>query len=116
MPERLQRRRSAGWRKPDGAVAIGRPSRWGNPYRVGDQYQDPSNGQLRIEILTAERAVALYRENVASDPKYATEAREQLAGKDLLCWCPVTDRDGRRVPCHGDVLLDIASGASGGSK
>jgi len=31
---RIQRRRTKGWRMPEGAVYVGRPSRWGNPYRT----------------------------------------------------------------------------------
>lgn len=33
MAERIQRRRSLGWRMPEGAVYVGRPSKWGNPFR-----------------------------------------------------------------------------------
>ena len=35
QPRRLQRKRIKGWRAPDGAVYVGRGSRWGNPYRLG---------------------------------------------------------------------------------
>lgn len=34
-PVRIQRRRVLGWRKPDGAVYVGRGSLWGNPFAVG---------------------------------------------------------------------------------
>jgi hypothetical protein len=34
-PERIQRRRAKGWRMPDGAVYVGRPTKWGNPWIVG---------------------------------------------------------------------------------
>lgn len=32
---RIQRRRTPGWRMPAGAIYVGRPSRWGNPWPVG---------------------------------------------------------------------------------
>ena len=32
MPQRIQLRRTAGWRKPPGAVVVARPTRWGNPF------------------------------------------------------------------------------------
>nr|WP_250776399.1 DUF4326 domain-containing protein [Rhodococcus sp. MSC1_016] len=35
MPQRIQRRRTKGWRMPDGAVYVGRGSRWGNPFTLG---------------------------------------------------------------------------------
>lgn len=37
MPERIQLRRTRGWRKPAGAVVVARPSRWGNPFRLGGE-------------------------------------------------------------------------------
>ena len=36
MPEGIQLRRIHGYRKPPKAIVVARPSRWGNPYRVGD--------------------------------------------------------------------------------
>lgn len=36
-PKRIQLRRTRGWRMPEGALKVARPSRWGNPYRVGDE-------------------------------------------------------------------------------
>ncbi|MFA4050644.1 DUF4326 domain-containing protein [Mycobacteroides chelonae] len=35
MPERIQLHRTKGWRKPEGAIVVSRPSRWGNPFRIG---------------------------------------------------------------------------------
>lgn len=32
MPERIQRRRAPGWRMPEGAIYVGRPTWWGNPF------------------------------------------------------------------------------------
>src|SRR4051812_23870209 len=32
-PQRIQRKRVTGWRLPDNTVCVGRPSRWGNPFR-----------------------------------------------------------------------------------
>lgn len=34
MPKRIQRKRTRGWRAPEGAVYVGRGSRYGNPFRV----------------------------------------------------------------------------------
>jgi len=33
-----------------------------------------------------------------------------LTGHDLMCWCPLVDSEGKRVPCHADVLLELANG------
>ena len=32
MPERIQLRRTRGWRLPPNAVSVARPTRWGNPF------------------------------------------------------------------------------------
>ena len=34
QPQRVQLRRTKGYRKPDGAVVVARPSKWGNPFPV----------------------------------------------------------------------------------
>ena len=34
-PKRIQRHRTKGWRKPDGAISVARPHKWGNPFEVG---------------------------------------------------------------------------------
>lgn len=40
-PVRIQRRRTAGWRMPESAVYVGRPSRWGNPFTVVPEANHP---------------------------------------------------------------------------
>lgn len=100
-PQRIQLRRTKGWRKPEGAVVVARPSRWGNPYRVGDinpyaTTEDHPHGQP----ADAAEVVALYRMGVTFLP---AEVFAGLRGRDLACWCPLNQ------PCHGDVLLEIAN-------
>jgi hypothetical protein len=76
------------------AVYVGRPSRWGNPYRVG------VHG-------TPETCVRLFVLRYEDNAVYRAEVRTALAGKDLACWCPL---DGQ--PCHADVLLRWANEAA----
>jgi hypothetical protein len=103
MPERIQLRRTKGWRLPAGAVVVARPSKWGNPWRI-----DPG-GTTAYSVADRATAVARFREFVSRpyDPdEYPApeEIRAELRGRDLGCWCPL---DG---PCHADVLLEIANG------
>jgi hypothetical protein len=118
-PQRIQLRRTKGWRKPEGAAVVARPSRWGNPFRVGDRYlwipgqpwPIPTSRKvgewehgIRVEECP-DRATAVewyqpwigavINSGVSLDP---------LAGRDLACWCPLD------APCHGDVLLELANG------
>jgi len=95
---RIQLQRRAGWRKPAGAVVVARPTRWGNPYAVGEYGR--------------EEAVRLYRAYLRDHPEIVEAVRRELAGRDLACWCRLTDEQGRRVPCHADVLLQVAAGGA----
>jgi putative acetyltransferase len=84
--------RAKGWRKPEGAVVVARPSRWGNPFRVGvDGDRAQCVAQYRRALEHGELAFT------------RTEVRDALAGHDLACWCPLDE------PCHADVLLEVAS-------
>ena len=107
VPIRIQRKRTKGWRMPPGTVYVGRPTEWGNPWIVGTTIiVDTPWYMCREFVVTPEIAVALYR--AAFEPD-AAEIRAQLAGKNLACWCPLEDADGSRVPCHADVLLELAN-------
>lgn len=115
MPERIQRRMTKNWRKPEGAVYVGRPGRWGNPWTV---VQTLGGWCLAVRGNTTTGMYATEAEAMQGLMKaYATWAevrREQivseLAGKDLMCWCPLVDADGNEVPCHATVLLELAAG------
>lgn len=120
MPVRIQRQRAKGWRKPEGAVYVGRGSKWGNPLIVCEMWP------------AAEQVVSLFRDLVATGEAWWTTdegtrweqrhrwrlaerervwlnpetIRANLTGKDLMCWCPLDQ------PCHADVLLNIANGGA----
>ena len=101
MPQRFQRSRVAGWRMPEGSVYVGRPTRWGNPFKAGDPHPETHR-----PIRDAAEAAFLFDLHVGPmglheiDP---AEVRRELGGKDLACWCPLDQ------PCHADVLLSIAN-------
>ena len=44
MTQRIQRRRTKGWRMPEGAVYVGRGSKWGNPYMARMVRRESTNG------------------------------------------------------------------------
>src|SRR5262249_41455073 len=73
---------------PDGAVYIGRPGKWGNPFVIG------RDG-------TREEVVAKYRTHLLGNPALLA-ALPELAGKHLVCWCAPE-------ACHGDVLIELAN-------
>ncbi len=87
----MSRRR--GWRKPEGAVYVGRPTRWGNPFRIDRS----SSAGARAA------AVGEYRSYLSSHETLLAEAVSTLGGHDLGCWCPLDQ------PCHADVLLEVVN-------
>lgn len=109
MPKRIQLRRVAGWRKPEGAVVVSRPSRWGNPFKVGGVYRfETLNGAFAGVVTSKEHAARLFGEWFRFSDSHNVRAsrdmaRDELAGRDLCCWCPAGQ------PCHADVLLEIAN-------
>jgi len=82
MMERIQRKRTKGWRMPPNTVSVNRPGKWGNPFTV-DEYG-------------REGAIQKYREMLSG------KDLSELRGKKLSCYCPLDQ------PCHADVLLDRA--------
>ena len=111
-PQRIQRQRTKGWKAPEGARYVGRGTKWGNPWRVGAlihvESPLPSGDRYFRELeISPEIAVALYAAAFALD---AEEIRTELAGLDLMCWCPLEDGHGNRYPCHADWLLAVANG------
>ena len=111
MPVRIQRKRSKGWRMPDGAVFVGRPTAWGNPAIVrksGREFEVV--GGYGYCITTGRHdahayAVEQYRKHLRKTGRDAIAS--DLRGKDLACWCPLD------MPCHADVLLEIANASDG---
>lgn len=104
---------------PDGAVYVGRPTKWGNPFVV--EVAAPHPARRRAAHAEAvdmfdhllswgdEGALVPYpkpgqlmdlsdrRERILTDI-------EELRGRDLVCWCDPS------APCHADVLLELANG------
>lgn len=89
QPQRIQRSRQHKMLSPNGLpiVYVGRPTKWGNPFKVGD-------GCSRQEAVDRFATTYLAAANLDL---------EALKGKNLACWCPLDQ------PCHADVLLKLAN-------
>lgn len=106
-PQRIQLRRVKGWRLPSNTVIVARPSKWGNPFKIGEPYPDGDPRELQ-RPATAEDVVGLFGDLLAGllvvpglrfDPRDLSELR----GRHLACWCRVG------AACHGDLLLEAAN-------
>ena len=67
-------------------VYIGRGSKWGNPFRIGDHGD-------------REDVIEQYREWIQTQP-ILLNSLEELRNKRLGCFC-------KPKACHGDVLLEL---------
>lgn len=74
---------------PSGAVYVGRPTRFGNPFVIG-RHGDRAAVVARFEAW------------LLANPDLLAAAKAELRGKDLVCWCAPE-------ACHADVLLRIAN-------
>jgi len=115
--KRIQRKRVKGWKMPENAKYVGRPTKWGNPFRLTpDGYiqcysinratLDPwimwgYEGGYKINDI-----IELYGKWLDGKFKkiapYLPEppSIEELKGKDLACFCSLDS------PCHVDVILE----------
>lgn len=106
MPERIQRKRTKGWRMPENTVYVGRPSKWGNPFPI-------------TRLLSRESSIRLFERLFLGDDGDPYTPRQKffmsrgldypkadvvdLRGKNLACWCPLDQL------CHAEMLLEIAN-------
>jgi hypothetical protein len=80
-------------------VYIGRGSKWGNPF------SHRRGTQARWIVESREEAIEAYREWVYTQP-YLIASLHELRGKTLGCFC-------KPLPCHGDVLAELADRVGG---
>lgn len=67
-------------------IYIGRPSKWGNPFKEG---KDGS----RKEVIEKYKKYVLSNQDLMN-------SLDELEGKVLGCWC-------KPKACHGDVLVEL---------
>jgi Domain of unknown function (DUF4326) len=103
-PARIRRRRSKGWRLPAGAINVSRPSRWGNPYKLG------ARKYLLNEAVARQAVVDAFRTSLEGGLLRFTVAdvRRELRGRVLCCWCPLP-APGEPDRCHAQILIEIAN-------
>lgn len=74
---------------PFGSVYVGRPTKFGNPFQINAESE-------RDDIV--EKYIQYMKEN----PLLCEDAKRELKGKDLVCWCSPKR-------CHADILIKIAN-------
>jgi hypothetical protein len=98
MPQRVQLKRSAGWKMPANTVKVDRTTRWGNPFTIAEC------GSVALAVAQHGRWM---RGEIAApggvEPPTREVLRTALGGRNLACWCALNG------PCHADLLLTLAN-------
>jgi hypothetical protein len=125
MPNRVQRQRTAGWRAPEGAVYVGRPSKWANLWRIVPVCDASFPWGDAADVIHAETGNSIGRfDRVSRGPgrgapywschafrrdltdELIEDARQELAGHDLMCWCGLD-----QPYCHADIWIELSNAA-----
>lgn len=111
-PQRIQLRRTKGWRMPPNTIVVSRPTWLGNPFKVGvhgTQQQCVDLYRYCLRPPQGESGGAEWTEagghfvHLAALQNPRTNIWRHLRGQNLACWCPLDQ------PCHADVLLELAN-------
>jgi hypothetical protein len=114
-PRRVQLSRRKGFRLPPNTVSVARPSKWGNPYKLSlyDVRNADDSPVSAVELKREARSLAVrdhwgWLRCFPEGEKIAAQARVELRGKNLACWCPLD------AECHADNLIEIANEVANG--
>jgi len=94
---RVQRKRTKGWRTPEGCRYVGRGTPWGNPFKVGsyDECWGWITPEMAVEMYAQSMSVIASGYNMTVD-----EWLEPLRKYEMLsCYCPLDQ------VCHVDILI-----------
>jgi Domain of unknown function (DUF4326) len=109
-PQRIQLKRTRGWRMPPNTVKVDRSTAWGNPFVVGGNVDLRQARRWGWKIANPKRqfpnvteSLEMFSAALALDGASLWLLKRDLRGKNLACWCPLDQ------PCHADVLLEMAN-------
>jgi hypothetical protein len=102
-PVRVQLSRKKGWRMPPNTVKVSRPTKWGNPFHVGEQRTAEEAVKSYRSMMTGQRLSRESTEAYGARAVWMKKQIDTLRGKNLACWCRLGE------PCHADVLLELAN-------
>lgn len=136
MPERIQRKRTKGWKMPANTIYVGRPTKWGNPYMADSNEAERKlaaeryrwwlecclhyrkTGQFLgwVENSRVGQVVPLWGDRTIKmapcDPSEWSDVKDMMVIIDSL-----PELRGKNLACwcpkehccHADVLLDLAN-------
>ncbi|MBN6819564.1 DUF4326 domain-containing protein [Methylobacterium organophilum] len=114
MPARIQLSRAKGWRKPESAIVVARPTIYGNPFPVDIYGQEGATDRFRRLLLGRMSCEEMSQSSTCTHMSL-TQTRTvirgylpKLRGHDLACWCKLP-AEGEPDHCHAAVLLELAN-------
>lgn len=136
MPVRIQRKRTKGWKMPEGTVSVTRPGKWGNPFdlrrsehcwtAVAHGFRGDKRGRIAA-------SVAIYRawllngraDHIDCGLSIESDGNAVRVGSSPVVTAPTpptldeirAELRGKNLacwcpldkPCHADVLLELAN-------
>lgn len=121
-PKRIQRRRTAGWKMPKGAISVDRSTLWGNPFttetalKLGFAFTEAGARRAVVEEHRewlegkGEQDTYMFRTRTF-DRRWMLANLYLLTGRDLACFCPLPE-PGQDDVCHAATLLELANGGT----
>ena len=108
--ERIQLRRTKGWRMPASTVKVDRTTLFGNPFSIEDYGHDTAVALHRAWIRASQGNRHLRGEKamLKEQRKRVLSALPTLRGKNSACWCRLPE-PGQRDNCHAATLLEMAN-------
>ena len=118
--KRIQRKRTRGWKMPSNTIYVGRPTKWGNPFKVGSYLNAWGKAFIATQLcktakevkelyksgildkkITLENSLKWYEMSIKFKIKHKVLDINELKEKDLACWCSLDKL------CHADILIKL---------
>jgi len=121
-PKRIRISRQKPWRKDNpNAVKVDRSTPWGNPFRIDGEYvcTEFMGGDIGVLTIASNVEAAgafnswlrgeFFVEEFRARREWILAHLDELAGKDVACWCAVGLNADGYEQCHGGVYLILAN-------
>ena len=104
---RIQRKRTKGWKNPANTIYVGRPTKFGNPFLVSEIGAEEAVKRFN-ECILNNAMVYMWIDEIQATIEFErfewmSKNIHTLKGKNLSCFCSLDN------PCHADVLLKLAN-------
>lgn len=105
--QRIQRKRTKGFKMPENCIYVGRPTKWGNPFKVEEIGVKEAVKRYRQCLLNNLMTYYYFDESEALNQfnrfQWMSKNIDLLKGKDLSCFCSLNHE------CHADVLIELVN-------